>query len=81
MKIKRYTAASMRIALAQVRAEQGPDAVILSSRRMEDGIEVIAAVDYDETLIFEAGRRRESPAAAREATLTHARFTIDRRRV
>jgi flagellar biosynthesis protein FlhF len=72
MKIKRYTAASMRIALAQVRAEQGPDAVILSSRRMEDGIEVIAAVDYDETLIFEAGRRRESPAAAREAAVPPA---------
>ncbi|MHB8477904.1 MAG: flagellar biosynthesis protein FlhF, partial [Steroidobacteraceae bacterium] len=50
MKIKRYTAESMRAALAQVRAEQGPDAVILSSRRIEDGIEVIAAVDYDEGL-------------------------------
>jgi flagellar biosynthesis protein FlhF len=42
MKIKRYTAANMRAALAQVRAEQGPDAVILSSRRSADGIEVIA---------------------------------------
>ena len=40
MKIKRYTALSMRAALALVRAEQGPDAVILSSRRGEDGIEV-----------------------------------------
>ena len=46
MRIKRYTADSMRAALALVRAEQGPDAVILSSRRGEDGIEVIAAVDY-----------------------------------
>ena len=54
MKIKRYTAVSMRAALAQVRAEQGPDAVILSSRRGEDGIEVIAAVDYDEALFVEA---------------------------
>ena len=42
MKIKRYTALSMRAALALVRAEQGPDAVILSSRRGEDGIEVHA---------------------------------------
>jgi flagellar biosynthesis protein FlhF len=62
MKIKRYTAASMRAALAQVRAEQGPDAVILSSRRGEDGIEVIAAVDYDEGLFVEANRQR-TPAA------------------
>ncbi len=58
MKIKRYTAASMRAALAQVRAEQGPDAVILSSRRGDDGIEVIAAVDYDEALFAEANRQR-----------------------
>jgi flagellar biosynthesis protein FlhF len=64
MKIKRYTAASMRAALAQVRAEQGPDAVILSSRRAEDGIEVIAAVDYDEALFAEA--RQRSPAASPE---------------
>ena len=58
MKIKRYTAPSMRAALALVRAEQGPDAVILSSRRSEEGIEVIAAVDYDEALFVEAKRTR-----------------------
>jgi flagellar biosynthesis protein FlhF len=63
MKIKRYTAVSMREALAQVRAEQGPDAVILSSRRGDDGIEVIAAIDYDEALFVEANRQR-APAAA-----------------
>ncbi len=58
MKIKRYTAESMRAALAQVRMEQGPDAVILSSRRGEEGIEVIAAVDYDEALFIEAKQQR-----------------------
>jgi flagellar biosynthesis protein FlhF len=58
MKIKRYVAASMRAALAQVRAEQGADAVILSSRRTEDGIEVIAAVDYDEALLAQVNRQR-----------------------
>jgi flagellar biosynthesis protein FlhF len=58
MKIKRYTAASMREALAQVRAEQGPDAVILSSRRGDEGIEVIAAIDYDEALFADANRLR-----------------------
>ena len=64
MKIKRYTAASMRAALALVRAEQGPDAVILSSRRSEEGIEVIAAVDYDEALFVEA-RLRAPPRSWR----------------
>ncbi len=64
MKIKRYTADSMRAALAQVRAEQGPDAVILSSRRGEEGIEVIAAVDYDEALFMDARQRIAPPAEA-----------------
>ena len=64
MKIKRYTAASMRAALALVRAEQGPDAVILSSRRGDDGIEVIAAVDYDEALFVDAKRQSTAPAIA-----------------
>lgn len=62
MRIKRYTADSMRAALALVRAEQGPDAVILSSRRGEDGIEVIAAVDYDEVLFADANRQRPTAA-------------------
>jgi flagellar biosynthesis protein FlhF len=61
MKIKRYTAESMRAALAQVRAEQGPDAVILSSRRGEEGIEVIAAIDYDEALFLDARHRVALP--------------------
>jgi flagellar biosynthesis protein FlhF len=65
MKIKRYMAASMRAALAQVRAEQGPDAVILSSRRVEEGMEVIAAVDYDEALFVGASVKR-APAAYTE---------------
>jgi flagellar biosynthesis protein FlhF len=62
MKIKRYTAPSMRAALALVRAEQGPDAVILSSRRSEEGIAVIAAVDYDEALFADA--KRQAPITA-----------------
>ena len=64
MKIKRYMAESMRAALAQVRAEQGPDAVILSSRRVEEGIEVIAAVDYDEALFAGATQKRTAVGAA-----------------
>lgn len=47
MKIKHYRAPDMRAALRQVREAQGPDAVILSSRRIQGGVEVVAAVDYD----------------------------------
>ncbi|MFO7305977.1 MAG: flagellar biosynthesis protein FlhF [Gammaproteobacteria bacterium] len=47
MKIKHYRAPDMRQALRMVREAQGPDAVILSSRRVNGGVEVVAAVDYD----------------------------------
>lgn len=54
MKIKRYLDTDMRQVLKRVREDQGPDAVILSNRRVDEGIEVIAAVDYDEALIRHA---------------------------
>src|SRR5687768_5330536 len=47
MKIKHYKAPDMRTALRQVKDAQGQDAVILSSRRIAVGVEVVAAVDYD----------------------------------
>lgn len=75
MKIKRYMAASMRAALAQVRTEQGPDAVILSTRRVDEGIEVIAAVDYDEALFVDATLKRAPAAAESVPTLEPAAET------
>jgi len=54
VKIKRYLDKDMRNVLRRVRKDQGPDAVILSNRRVEDGIEVIAAIDYDEALMRHA---------------------------
>ena len=54
MKIKRYLDKDMRHVLRRVREDQGPEAVILSNRRVEDGIEVIAAIDYDEALVRHA---------------------------
>lgn len=69
MKIKRFVDTDMRHVLQRVREDQGPDAVILSNRRVEGGIEVIAAVDYDEALIQQAlGSAPDSaPAAERVA--------------
>ncbi|MGD8430737.1 MAG: flagellar biosynthesis protein FlhF, partial [Ectothiorhodospiraceae bacterium] len=51
MKIKRVFAADMRQAIRKVREEHGPDAVILSSRNVEGGVEVISAMDYDEKAV------------------------------
>jgi flagellar biosynthesis protein FlhF len=47
MKITRHTARDMRQALRAVREQLGPDAVILSSRRTAQGVEVTAAMDFD----------------------------------
>ncbi|MEN5209170.1 flagellar biosynthesis protein FlhF [Stenotrophomonas terrae] len=54
MKIKRFVAADMRTAMNLVRKEHGPDAVILSNRRIEEGVEIVAAAHYDETAVQQA---------------------------
>lgn len=51
MKLKRFIAADARSAMQQIKATFGPDAVILSSHRVKDGVEVVAAVDFDETIL------------------------------
>ena len=51
MKIKRTFATTMREALALVKQEQGPDAVILGNKKVPGGVELISAIDYDETTV------------------------------
>ena len=50
MKIKRFVGPDMRTVIAKVRETLGPDAVILTNQAMDDGIEVVAALEYDESL-------------------------------
>ena len=67
MKIKRFVAADMRSAMNLVRKEHGPDAVILSNRRIEEGVEIVAAAHYDESVVqraLETARKDSAPAPA-----------------
>ncbi|MGF1614006.1 MAG: flagellar biosynthesis protein FlhF [Gammaproteobacteria bacterium] len=48
MRIKGYFAPDMRQALRMIREEMGPDAVILSHHPRNGGVEITAAVDYDQ---------------------------------
>jgi len=48
LKIKRFLAKDMRSALAQVKETLGSDAVIMSNKKVTGGIEIVAAVDYDD---------------------------------
>lgn len=59
MKIKRFIASDMRQAIRLVRDALGADAVILSSRRVDEGIELTAAVDFDAELVSDMARRSE----------------------
>jgi len=77
MKIKRFVAPDMRQALRRVREEQGPDAVILSNSRVAEGVEIIAALDYDEALIREAlGSLRAETGSAAAAAATQTQDAV-----
>jgi flagellar biosynthesis protein FlhF len=69
MKIIRHTASDMRSALRALRARLGPDAVILSSRRTPGGVEVSAAVDFDEQELANAQAAGFAAASAPDAPL------------
>lgn len=58
MRIKLYRASSMADAMRQVRIALGPDALILSTRRVADGVEVTAGLEAAD----------EPPAALRTAS-------------
>lgn len=47
MTVKRFVAPDMRRALDLVRSEMGPDAIILSSQRTSQGVEIITSVELD----------------------------------
>ncbi len=74
MKIKRFVAADMRTAMNLVRKEHGPDAVILSNRRIEEGVEIVAAAHYDETAVQQAleATRPAPPAPAKPRSAAEA---------
>ena len=79
MKIVRHTAPDMRQALRAVREQLGEEAVILSSRRTAQGVEITAAVDFDaaslEAAAPPAPAASHIPSAAGAASLSLAART------
>ncbi|MFW5443667.1 MAG: flagellar biosynthesis protein FlhF [Methylococcaceae bacterium] len=51
MKIKRFVAKDIRLAMRMVKDELGVDAVIMSNRSVAEGVEIVAARDFDEQAI------------------------------
>lgn len=73
MNIRRFVAADMRSALQLVRQAHGPDAVILSNRRTDEGVEIVAASNYDEGFVqraLEDAQRESAPVAVAAAPRT-----------
>ena len=65
MKIKRYFAKDVKTAIQMVRDEQGPDAVIMSNNKVDNGVEIIAAIDYDENIFTNQPEKPKSSQSSR----------------
>lgn len=67
MKVKRYIASTSREALRQVKEELGEDAVILSNRKIRNGVEIMALADSEmSNLVHEETPRSSLPAFGRQ---------------
>ncbi len=76
MKIKRFTAETMREAIRKVRETWGPDAVILSNKKLGNGVEITAAIDFEEEEVEKlAAEMAQAPAATEAAVQTTAQPT------
>jgi flagellar biosynthesis protein FlhF len=51
MKIKRFVAKDIRQAMKMVKDELGADAVIMSNKSVDEGVEIVAARDFDEEAV------------------------------
>ncbi len=64
MKIKRFFAPDVRQAMRMVKDELGEDAVILSNRRVNGGVEIVSALDYDESMLTQTPELTVAKTAA-----------------
>ena len=64
MNVKKFTAATSREALRRVREALGPDAVILSNRATDSGVEILALASEDISSLSEPSMEKELPAMA-----------------
>lgn len=77
MKIKRFTAETMRDAIRMVRETWGPDAVILSNKKLGNGVEITAAIDFEEEEVERlAAEMAQAPAATEATVQTTTQATI-----
>ncbi|SFC17284.1 flagellar biosynthesis protein FlhF [Marinospirillum celere] len=79
MRVKRFFGADSRQAMRLVREELGADAVIVSNRKVDNGVEIVCALDYegDETpKDFSAALKQADQGDALQQELDEARQRI-----
>ena len=54
MKIKRFFAKDIRSALDEIKIALGPDAIIMSNKNVEGGVEIVAAIDEDNNAVVKS---------------------------
>jgi flagellar biosynthesis protein FlhF len=68
LKIKRFVAKDMKSALAKIKEELGSDAVIMSNKRVAEGVELMAAVDNN-VEINETKKPTRTPNSSEKRTV------------
>ncbi|MPQ75667.1 flagellar biosynthesis protein FlhF [Hydrogenovibrio sp. JE_KL2] len=71
MKLKRYLGPNMRQVMALVREELGDDAVIMSTRNTDEGVEIVAAIDPESSIKQEAPIQQGARASFTSPELSH----------
>lgn len=75
MKIRRFVAKDMKTALAQIKDELGEDAVIMSNKKIPEGVELMAAVDFNS----QTPAAQPTQTAAPQQSTQAANSSIDER--
>ncbi len=73
MKIKRFFAADIRQVMRMVKEELGADAVIMSNRSVDGGVEIVAAQDFDEQVVHD-NLKKQQQERTRKATQKTAKI-------
>ncbi len=71
MKIKRFVAKDMRTALTEVKEFLGPDAIILSNKKVAGGVEIVAAIDPEATPVKASPEARNTSSACSRQSFEH----------
>lgn len=75
MKTFRFIAPDMREAILQIRNELGPDAAIISNKKTDAGVEIIASGDYEEALIWSSLGRNKPKRASSNSNQDRAKIS------